>query len=258
MPTAWSPSQYERFRSERLEPVHDLVALVEPGVRRALDLGCGTGEPTELLLAHLGGAADIEGLDSSPEMLARAAPRASARMRFRQGDIASLESFAGFDLVFSNAALHWVPDHRALFRRLLGTLAPGAQLALQMPNNQHHPAHVAASEVARQEPFAGWLGGFVQRSAVEPLERYAAWLWEARVARVRLFERVYCHTLDRAADVAEWLKGSLLLPYLERLDAEQARAFLDAHAARLRDVIGEDAPYLYTFRRMFVWARTAG
>lgn len=261
----WDPGQYERFRDQRLAPALDLIALVRPPPPtgrgetparfRALDLGCGTGEPTAALLAHLGPDAEVEGLDTSAAMLERAAPRAHGRLRFRLGDVAAIETFAPWDLVFSNAALHWVPDHPSLFARLLGTLRPGAQVAIQMPWNQHHPAHRAAAEVARSAPFAGWLGGFEVRYDTLPLEDYAELFRRhgMRLEACRLFEQLYPQLLERPAAVAEWLQGSYLVPYLERLDERQQAALMDAYRARLRDLLGDAQPYLYTFRRLFLY-----
>jgi len=143
----WSPDQYERFRGERAQPFWDLAALVEsrPGMR-VVDLGCGTGELTRALHEQLG-AAETLGIDNSPEMLAKAP--SAAGLRFEN---AGIESFAGnnLDLVFSNAALHWIPDHERLFGPLTAMLAPGGQLAVQMPANDDHPSHRTAAEVARE------------------------------------------------------------------------------------------------------------
>lgn len=252
----WDPGQYQRFRDQRLLPALDLIALVEPqGVARALDLGCGTGEPSARLLAHLGPEAQVHGIDTSAAMLAQAAPRASARLTFALGDAGAIESFAGWDLVFANASLHWVPDHRALFSRLLSTLGPGAQLAVQVPGNQHHPGHQAVLAVASRPPFRDWLGGFLQPAHALPLEDYAQIFFEQRVARSQLVERVYSHVLESSAEVAEWTRGTTLLPYLDRLDERQQQELRAAYAAELDGRLGRTAPYLYTFRRLFLWAR---
>jgi len=115
---AWNPAQYERFRDERTQPFHDLVALVRRATEmRVVDLGCGTAELTRRLHEALG-ARETLGIDASPAMLERARVRAGAGLRVEQGDIADFRGDGAFDLVFSNAALHWLPDHRALLRRL--------------------------------------------------------------------------------------------------------------------------------------------
>ena len=125
----WNPDQYEKFKAQRAQPFHDLVALVDCSrVRTALDLGCGTGELTATLHRKLAAGRTL-GVDTSPAMLARAAAFAGDGLAFEQADIASYASGQTFDLVLSNAALHWVPDHEVLLPRLLGWVAPGGQVA---------------------------------------------------------------------------------------------------------------------------------
>src|SRR5262249_11951837 len=132
---AWDRVQYERFRDERQQPFFDLVALVrrQAGLR-VVDLGCGTGELTARLHRELA-AAETLGIDRSAAMLDGAATRAAPGLRFREADIAAFRDVACWDLVFSNAALHWLPDHAELFARLTSALVPGGQLAVQMPDN---------------------------------------------------------------------------------------------------------------------------
>src|SRR5215216_1457409 len=163
----WSPGQYQRFAAERAAPFHDLLALVRPVPGgRVVDLGCGSGELTAQLHRQVG-AAETLGLDSSPAMLEGAAGVAGDGLRFAEGDIGEFRE-GGWDVVFSNAALHWLPDHAVLFGRLAGLLHPGGQLAVQMPANHDHPSHVVAAEVAGDEPFRTALDGYRRVSPVQP------------------------------------------------------------------------------------------
>src|SRR6185295_13416417 len=124
-----------RFTRERRQPFEDLVTLVRPHLgMRVVDLGCGTGETTRDLHRQLA-ARETIGLDSSAAMLAQAAPHAGEGLRFEAGDIASWSPEGRFDLVFSNAALHWVDGHETLFARLAEALTDEGQLAVQMPAN---------------------------------------------------------------------------------------------------------------------------
>src|SRR5262249_29834266 len=130
----WDPDQYDRFAAEREQPFWDLAALLAPvEAPRLADLGCGDGRLTVALHARLGCSETVGG-DTSREMLARAADRAGGGVRFEEGDIGAWGS-APVDIVFANASLHWVPDHRAVLRRWLALLAPGGQLAVQVPTN---------------------------------------------------------------------------------------------------------------------------
>jgi len=135
----WTPEQYERFKGERAQPFHDLVALVERRPRmRIVDLGCGTGELTRELHQHLS-ADETIGIDSSETMLLKSGAFGDKLLHFRQGTIEAFVTDRPFDLVFSNAALHWIADHEALFRRLTGFVAHDGQIAVQMPMNDDHP-----------------------------------------------------------------------------------------------------------------------
>jgi trans-aconitate 2-methyltransferase len=149
----WNPEQYGRFRDERARPFFDLLDLVQPGPgMRVVDLGCGTGELTREL--HLRREAqETVGIDNSPAMLAKSEVFAGDGLRFDHGDIGAFTSEGDLDLVFSNAALQWVPDHEPLFRRLTTALTQSGQLAVQMPANNDHPSHLTAFAIAGEPPF---------------------------------------------------------------------------------------------------------
>lgn len=253
---AWNPAQYEKFRAERMQPFHDLVGLIrsQPGMR-AVDLGCGTGELTVMLARTL--QASAVGLDASAAMLERARARASEAVRFEAGDIARWQEAGDFDLVFSNAALQWVPDNEALLARILGAMRPGAQIAIQVPRNEEHPSHRIAAELAQAAPFRELLGGFVRRSEVLPLERYAELLFAHGFHEQVCLEKIYGHVLPAAGEVVEWVKGTLLTAYLSRLAPDAQEAFLAAYRDRLLAEIGDQAPYFYPFRRALFWGRKA-
>jgi trans-aconitate 2-methyltransferase len=252
----WSPDQYGKFRAERAAPFLDLLALVEPApAPRVVDLGCGTGELTRLAHERLG-ARETLGVDSSAAMLERAAAHAGGGVAFVQGDLGAFAG-SGFDVVLSNAAVHWVPDHEALLPRLAALLAPGGQLALQAPANDHHPSHAVAREVAREPGFAGPLGDFVRESPLLEPERYARLLFGLGFARQRVRLETYAHPLGSRDDVVEWVRGTTLTDYQRRLDAPTWARFLDRYRERLRAALPDERPFLYTFRRLFLWGRRA-
>lgn len=256
-PSPWNPDQYDRFRAERQQPFHDLLALVEvrPGMR-AVDLGCGTGELTRRLHEQLA-ARETLGLDSSATMLARA--DTTAGLRFARADIATVdlaaEAAGGWDLIFSNAALHWLGDHPALFARLAAALAPGGQLAVQMPLNFDYPSHTVAAAVAREEPFRGALGGFAIDRPVGAPEWYAETLHRLGCTRQHVRVQVYAHLLDRRDDVVEWVQGTLLTAYQSRLPADLWPAFLARYRDRLLPALADTRPFFYPFKRLLIWGR---
>src|SRR5262249_29621213 len=158
MASAWDPQQYERFKDERSQPFRDLMGLVRAhDGMSVVDLGCGTGELTAELHRGLRARRTL-GIDSSETMLAKSAAPAGAGVSFAQGDLAAWTDGPEHDLVFSNAALHWVEGHDEVLARWRAALRPGGQIAAQVPDNHAHPSHVVAAEVAREPPFAAALG----------------------------------------------------------------------------------------------------
>jgi trans-aconitate 2-methyltransferase len=252
----WSPEQYGRFAAERSQPFFDLLGMVDPCPGgAAVDLGCGTGELTRRLHEHLGAATTI-GTDSSTAMLERAADYATDGLRFEQADINAFADVAAYDVVFANASLQWVPDHRALLTRLTAALKPGGQLAVQVPANHDHPSHTVAADVALEEPFASAIGAAVAANLwVLSPEEYADLLYGAGFAEQHVRLQVYPHLLASAADVVEWTKGTQLLRYKALLPDDLFPAFVDRYAARLVEALDNAAPYFYAFKRILFWGR---
>jgi trans-aconitate 2-methyltransferase len=253
-PDTWDPGRYARFGAERRQPWDDLVALLSPlASPRVLDLGCGDGALTAELHARLA-ARETVGVDSSAAMLERAAAREGGGLRFQAGDAASW-SGQPFDLVFSNAALHWVPDHAALLPRLAALVAPRGQLAVQMPMNERHASHLEAASTAAEPPFAAALGGHQRVSPVLEPEWYAQALFELGFGERRVRVEVYGHPLASRDEIVEWVRGSLLTEYQRLLPAALWPAFLDRYRQRLAAALPDRRPFLYTYRRLLLWAR---
>jgi trans-aconitate 2-methyltransferase len=255
----WKPELYARFRSERSRPFFDLLAMVRPvpGMR-VVDLGCGTGELTGEAHRRLSARSTL-GVDSSPAMLEKAAPLAEGGLSFASGDIGQFVAPpGGYDLVLSNAALHWLPDHPALLGRLAAGLAPGGQLAVQVPANQTHASHRIANELAREEPFASALAGYVRhRSVLTPVE-YALLLRRVGFAEQEVRLQVYLHELSEPADVVEWCRGTLLTDYEKRLPPDLWQRFLDDYRERVVKAIPDERPYPYTYQRILIWGQLPG
>ncbi len=251
----WDPAQYERFRDERSQPFLDLLAMVEPVPGgRVVDLGCGTGDLTRIIHERLQAAGTI-GIDNSETMLAKSAGHAGGGLQFRLGTILRFAPRKPFDVVFSNAAVQWVPDHERLFRRLAAGVAPGGQLAIQMPANFDHPSHVTAAEVAAEEPFLSALGGFRRVVPVQAPEWYAGLIDRLgfREQAVRL--QVYGHHLASRDEVVEWVKGTLLTDYQQRLPAALWNLYLARYRNVLLPQLDDAKPYFYAFKRILIWAR---
>lgn len=259
MSDSWHPATYELFQEERALPFHELLGLAEPGTfRRAVDLGCGTGELTALARLKLG-IAELVGIDTSPAMLADARLRAAPGLSFVEGDLASWTSNGDHDLVLSNAALHWAADHRAVLGRWRAALAPGGQLLVQMPANSDHPSHRIAVEVARSEPFRTAFDGEppvdpVDAHVLSPRE-YAVYLHELGFAQQHVRLQVFGHALPSTGSVVDWLRGTTLNRFKQRLSSELFDLFLSRYRERLMAVLGDRSPYFYPFQRLLFWAR---
>lgn len=252
---AWNPDLYNRFKKERFAPFDDLLALLHPEPQlQVTDLGCGTGELTRRLADALPGAT-VLGIDSSPEMLQQAASFQNERLHFRLQSIEStLQTPHTCDLLFSNAALQWVHDHEQLWPRLAAMIRPGGQLAVQMPSNHRHFSHVLIREMAATEPFRSALGGFVRLSPVLEPDVYAQLLFDQGARELTVFEKVYPHVLDDASALLDWISGTALLPYLERLPADLRETFKTRCLERLQERFPQ-APVFYPFRRILMHAR---
>ncbi len=244
----WSPEQYERFKAERHQPFDDLLALVERRPRmRVVDLGCGTGELTRELHEALG-ATETTGIDDSETMLLKAGHFGGEMLHFERGNIEAFIAGEPFDLVFSNAALHWIPEHERLLTRLTGFLANDGQIAIQMPANDPHASHRIAAEVAES------FGIGPRPDHILSVERYAELLHRLGYKRQHVRMQVYGHELPTPADVVEWVRGALLTHYESLLSPERFAEFVDTYRIRLLEVLPDERPYFYTYRRILLWA----
>lgn len=258
----WNPTQYRKFAEERAQPFHDLLALVEPApFHHAVDLGCGPGELT-VLAAQTLQVADMVGIDNSPAMLAAAAAHVTDGVRFEAGDLAGWSRPGAVDLVLAGASLHWVADHASVLQRWVGSLAPGGQLAVQVPANAYMPAHRTADEVAHREPYLSAFDGApppdpVAEHVLEP-EQYAQLLFDLGCVRQHVRLQVYPHVLGSSRDVVQWVRGTTLTRFQKRLPADLFEQFVADYEVALLQRIGEASPYFYPFRRILFWGRVAG
>lgn len=255
---SWDAAQYTRFEAERNRPIHDLLAqLPDAGVRRAVDLGCGPGNSTELLRQRYPEAA-VRGIDSSPEMIAAARERLPG-VSFEVGDVSGWRSAEGpVDVLLANAVFQWVPDHATLLPALLRQLAPGGSLAVQMPANVHEPAHRAIREVAARGPWAQRLASAHRDLDIpHPADWYFRVLREAD-ASVDIWRTTYHHQLAGGpAAVVEWFKGSALRPFLQLLDDGEKAQFLAQYEQAVAGLHPPqpDGTVLLPFPRLFFVAR---
>ncbi len=254
--TQWDPAQYLQNEDHRTRPAIDLlnrIWLEAPS--RIVDLGCGPGNSTDLLARRWPTAA-LTGVDNSQAMLEQARRRdLPARWQ-----LCAIEDWAPkdqADLIFSNAALHWVSDHKRLFPALAEKVSVGGVLAVQMPYNFSSPSHQTIARVASDGPWAGEIGHLhkEKHQIVQTPEQYADILYSA-FGSVDIWTTEYMHMLDGDNAVYEWVLGTALRPYVSTLSDPQRDAFLDACRTALARAYPPDknGRTKFPFKRLFLVA----
>ena len=253
--TDWDARQYLRFEDDRTRPSRDLLAqvpLARP--RLVIDLGCGPGNSTELLVERYPNA-QIVGLDSSPEMLRQARERLP-QCKFAQADLATWRPQEPPDLLFGNAVFQWVADHPAVLRGLADALPQGSVLAVQMPDNTNEPAQVLMREVAGKGPWSSNPEmAAAAREDLPPPEFYYD-LLKPVCCHVDVWHTVYNHVMPGPEGVVEWFKGSALRPFISTLDPVLRDGFLAAYTAEVARHYSKrfDGKVLLRFPRLFIMA----
>jgi trans-aconitate 2-methyltransferase len=258
----WNPELYNRFRQYREEP---FIAILERlklrGDETIVDLGCGSGENT-VELARRTPLGHAVGIDSSAAMIEAAnkvregvEPEIRARLEFKLGDITAFSEAQKYSVVFSNAALQWVPGHREIFQHIFAALIPGGRVVVQMPKNDQETAQLTILQLASEPPWSEMLAKVtVPSRAVPGPERYNTLLPELGFTEVDCYEHVFQHPMDSPRDVVDWSRATTLRPFLNALPSDQHDAFIDAVARRLARAYGTEGPLIFPFRRLFIWA----
>jgi trans-aconitate 2-methyltransferase len=259
----WNPELYNRFRRYRAEPVeHILSRLPQGDSERILDLGCGPGQNT-VELARRSVHCKVHGIDLSPAMIEsanklRAAqpPELQVRLTFEVGDIGKIATDGAHTVIFSNAALQWLRNHRQVLTIWLQALTPGGRMAVQMPANEHETAKLALSALAHEPRWKEALGGLDESfREVPPAEHYARMLAEIGFLDVESYYLTFHHPMDHAAEVADWYHSTGLRPFLDALPAARHADFISDYRARLEQAYGTAGPITFDFRRLFIWGR---
>jgi trans-aconitate 2-methyltransferase len=246
----WNAAQYLKFADQRTRPAADLLArIARPAPARVIDLGCGPGNATALLAARWPDA-EITGLDNAPDMLATAR-RDHPAIAWREADLSTWRPDARYDVVYSNAALQWVPDHASLLPRLLGAVAADGVFAAQMPRAAG-AAHSLIREIAAAGP---WAARMPERSGarVQPPGFYYD-LLAPLVRRIDLWETEYQQVMADTAAILEWVKGTGMRPFLAALSDDERAEYLARYRAALDAAYPaqRDGRVIFPFRRLFL------
>ncbi|MGD0190871.1 MAG: trans-aconitate 2-methyltransferase [Rhizomicrobium sp.] len=251
----WDPKTYLSFGAERTRPAIELLARVPlQSPARVVDLGCGPGNSTALLAARWPDAG-IEGVDSSAEMLADAR-KADIKARWTEADISAWTPPSDYDVIFSNAAYQWAPDHATLLPRLVSHVAPGGVFAFQVPRNFGDPCHTLIHDVAQNGPWASRLKNVRDWWNVLEPETYFGIL-EPHCADIDIWETRYVQVLTGDDAVYRWMTGTGLRPFSNALDGAERDAFLAEYRRRVGDAypMRKSGVTLYPFQRLFCVAR---
>ena len=252
----WNPLQYLKFAGQRLRPALDLLNRIDAEAPATVyDLGCGPGNVTPFL-KNRWPAAQVVGVDRSDEMLAKAKTE-HPEMDWVQGDGKTWAPENPADVIYSNAALHWIDDHASLFPRLLDCLAPGGTLAVQMPHNHAAPSHRGMAETVLEGPWAERLKPAMREFPVHDPDVYYDIL-SPHVSELDIWETVYAQIMEGDNPIAEWTKGSALKPFLDILtDAKENADFFQAYTEKMQAAYPKraDGKTLFHFRRLFIVAR---
>lgn len=251
---SWSAQQYSQFEQQRTRPVRDLVAAIpNQAVRHAVDLGCGPGNSTEVLLQRYP-SAEVTGLDSAEDMLDAARQRLPA-LNFQLADIADWNPPQPYDVILANASLQWLDSHQTLYPHLVSKLSTSGTLAVQTPDNLQEPSHALMRQLAQDPRWRSKIGSVShpQRHDANYYHRLLTPLCQ----QVEIWRTTYLHALPAGASaIVEMFKSTALRPYLAKLEEDEQQAFLQAYHSAITAAYPaeEDGSVLLPFPRLFVLA----
>lgn len=256
----WNPEVYNQFKNIRYKPFFDLMDMITSnGMKKAVDIGCGTGEQTKILSEKFENA-DFLGIDPSPQMLEKSKGFESNNFTIKQ---ATVEEFIAsnsnqqWDLIFSNAALQWSDNHPILFPQLISLLSHSGQFAVQMPMQNDNMLNKLLLELAQEKPYSDYLHGFKRETPMLSIDHYAQILFENGLQNLQVIQKVYPIIADNEQTLFDFISGSALIPYLERLEASQQKIFITEFKSRIRKEF-KAFPAIYAFKRLLLYGNKGG
>jgi trans-aconitate 2-methyltransferase len=249
----WDPQVYNQFKNIRYQPFFDLMDLIsDKNLHNCVDVGCGTGEQTSLLSKRFENSSFL-GIDSSEEMLSESKKFVTEKLNFK---FSTIEEFAKsgskWDLIFSNAALQWSNDHTELFPKLISKLTDDGQFAVQMPFQKENTLNKILLDMVSKQPFVELLGGFRQDSPLLQIDDYAKVMFECGLKNLNIFLKVYPIIANSEMELYNFISGSALIPYMERLDSEEREFFKSEFVKRIKKEFGT-FPAIYPFKRVLMY-----
>lgn len=251
----WNPEIYNQFKNIRYQPFFDLLEFIAPeNLKSAIDIGCGTGEQTHILSQKFEDAKFL-GIDSSPEMLAKSKTFESKNLDFKRVSVEDfLQTDQKFDLVFSNAALQWSDNHEILFPKLIETLSENGQFVVQMPMQADNILNKILLELVQKKPYADFLQNWKREPTMLSIDEYAQILFDGGLKEIQIIQKVYPIIADDADKLFDFISGSALIPYMERLSEDQQEIFVAEYKSRIKKAF-KKFPAIYAFKRLLLYGK---
>lgn len=248
----WNPEIYNQFKNIRYQPFFDLMEFISPeNLKAAIDIGCGTGEQTHILSQKFDNAKFL-GIDSSPEMLTKSKEFQSENLNFKLISVEEfIQSDQKFDLIFSNAALQWSDTHEELFPKLILHLNQNGQFAVQMPMQADNALNKILLELVQEKPYSDFLNGWKRVPTMLSIDEYAQIMFDGGLKDIQIIQKVYPIIADDADQLFDFISGSALIPYMERLSEEQQEIFITEYKKRIEKVFPK-FPAIYAFKRLLM------
>lgn len=251
----WNPEKYNQFKSIRYQPFFDLANLISgDDLKNGVDIGCGTGEQTKILSEKFDSAKFL-GIDPSPEMLSKSKEFESKNLSFKNStveDFISWDKNRGWDLIFSNAALQWSNDHESLFTRLISLLSDNGQIAIQMPVQKENLLNQLLLTLVQEHPFVEFLQGWKRESPLLSIDHYARIMFEGGLHNIQIIQKVYPIIADGPDKLLDFIAGSSLIPYLEKMTDDQQQLFIAEYKNRIQKEFRQ-FPTIYAFKRLLLY-----
>lgn len=251
----WNPDTYNKFKNIRYQPFFDLMDLISPeNMKSAIDIGCGTGEQTHILSQRFDHAYFI-GIDSSPEMLAESKEFRSDNLDFKLAYVEDfVQSNQKYDLIFSNAALQWSDNHKELFPKLIELLTKKGQFAVQMPMQADNVLNKILLELVQEKPYSDFFNGWKREPTMLSIDEYAQIMFDGGLKDIQVIQKVYPIIADDADKLFDFISGSALIPYMERLTEDQQKFFITEYKTRIEKAF-KKFPAVYAFKRLLLYGK---
>jgi trans-aconitate 2-methyltransferase len=251
----WDPKKYNQFKNVRYQPFFDLIDYIrDDELDFAVDIGCGTGEQTKILSEKFP-QTDFLGIDSSPEMLLQSKAFENPNLRFEQNTVEQFierNTNLKWDLVFSNAALQWSDDHESLFPKLILMLSDNGQFAVQMPVQDENLLNKLLLTLVQEKPFADYLKGWKRESPLLNIDKYADIMFRNGLHEIQIMQKVYPIIADTPQRLLDFISGSALIPYLERMTKPEQEQFISEYKSRIEKAF-KKFPAIYAFKRLLLY-----